>query len=97
MSPEPIGTEGPAKNAGQPLGSPLGGRDHGVSGGPERRLEGGPPHGVDATFARQPGDRVWPIFITVGLVLVVLVNALFIYIAVSGADDVVPSYHTEER
>jgi hypothetical protein len=33
----------------------------------------------------------------VGLVLVVLVNAVFIYIAVSGADDVVPSYVTEER
>jgi hypothetical protein len=35
--------------------------------------------------------------ITVGLVLVSLVNAVFIYIAVSGADDVVPSYITEER
>ena len=42
-------------------------------------------------------DRLWPILITVGLVFVILVNALFIYIAVSGADDVVPSYHTEER
>ncbi len=35
--------------------------------------------------------------ITAGLVLVIVVNALFIYIAVSGADDVVPSYNTEER
>jgi hypothetical protein len=33
----------------------------------------------------------------VGLVFVVVVNAIFIYIAVSGADDVVPSYQTEER
>ena len=41
--------------------------------------------------------RLWPFLITVGLVLVVLVNAIFIYIAVSGADDVVPSYLTEER
>ena len=41
--------------------------------------------------------RIWPVLITLGLVLVVLVNAVFIYIAVSGADDVVPSYHTEER
>ena len=41
--------------------------------------------------------RLWPFLITAGLVLVVLVNAIFIYIAVSGADDVVPSYHTEER
>ena len=43
------------------------------------------------------GHRLWPILITVGLVLVILVNAVFIYIAVSGADDVVPSYVTEER
>jgi hypothetical protein len=35
--------------------------------------------------------------IIIGLVLVGLVNAIFIYIAVSGADDVVPSYVTEER
>ncbi len=42
-------------------------------------------------------DRLWPILITVGLLLVILVNALFIFIAVRGADDVVPSYHTEER
>jgi len=28
---------------------------------------------------------------------VILVNAIFIFIAVSGADDVVPSYVTEER
>jgi hypothetical protein len=42
-------------------------------------------------------DRLWPILITVGLAIVILVNAVFIYIAVSGADDVVPSYLTEER
>ncbi|MBT8395337.1 MAG: hypothetical protein HKO65_08375 [Gemmatimonadetes bacterium] len=41
--------------------------------------------------------RLWPVIITLGLVLVVVVNAVFIYIAVSGADDVVPSYRTEER
>ena len=41
--------------------------------------------------------RLWPILITVGLGFVILVNAVFIYIAVSGADDVVPSYHTEQR
>lgn len=35
---------------------------------------------------------VWPIAITVGLALVVLVNAIFIYIAVKGADQVAPSY-----
>jgi hypothetical protein len=42
-------------------------------------------------------DRLWPIIIIVGLVVVGLVNGVFIYIAVSGADDVVPSYVTEER
>ena len=54
--------------------------------------------GADAGIAAPSGDsRLWPILITAGLVLVILVNALFIFIAVSGADDVVPSYQTEER
>jgi len=35
---------------------------------------------------------LWPVAIAVGLTLVVLVNAIFIYIAVKGADDVAPSY-----
>jgi hypothetical protein len=35
---------------------------------------------------------VWPLAIAVGLALVVLVNAVFIYVAVTGADDVAPSY-----
>ena len=43
-------------------------------------------------------DRLlWPIGITVAFIIVVLVNAIFIYVAVSGADDVAPSYHTEPR
>ena len=42
-------------------------------------------------------SRVWPILITVGLLVVLLVNGIFIYIAVKGADQVVPSYITEER
>ena len=42
-------------------------------------------------------SRLWPIAIIVALVVVVLVNALFIFLAVSGADDVVPSYNTEPR
>jgi hypothetical protein len=41
--------------------------------------------------------RIWPIIITVGLALVILVNGIFIYIAVKGADEIVPSYLTEER
>jgi hypothetical protein len=42
-------------------------------------------------------SRLWPMIITVGLVIVMVVNFLFIYIAVKGADAVVPSYNTEER
>ena len=42
-------------------------------------------------------NRLWPMIITVGLIVVLVVNAVFIYIAVKGADAVVPSYNTEER
>jgi hypothetical protein len=42
-------------------------------------------------------SRLWPILITLGLLFVILVNGIFIYIAVKGADQVVPSYITEER
>jgi len=42
-------------------------------------------------------SRIWPIIITVGLALVMLVNGIFIYVAVKGADEIVPSYLTEER
>jgi hypothetical protein len=43
------------------------------------------------------GSRRWPIAIAIGLLLVILVNAVFAYIATSGADPVVPSYQTEPR
>ena len=62
----------------------------------DAREERGGPGGLGEEEPRSR-DRLWPILITVGLLFVILVNALFIYIAVSGADDVVPSYHTEER
>lgn len=42
-------------------------------------------------------SRLWPVLIVLGMTLVILVNGLFIYIAVKGADEVVPSYNTEER
>jgi len=45
----------------------------------------------------KPGSRLWPTLIILGLTLVILVNLAFIYVAVSGADEVVPSYETEER
>jgi hypothetical protein len=42
-------------------------------------------------------DMVWPVIIVVALVLVVVVNAVFIYIAVTGADAVAPSYVAGQR
>jgi hypothetical protein len=43
-------------------------------------------------------DRLlWPIMIVVGLLIVIIMNAVFIYVAVSDRDEVVPSYHTESR
>ena len=42
-------------------------------------------------------DMVWPAIIVVALVLVVVVNAVFIYIAVTGADEVAPSYVAGQR
>jgi hypothetical protein len=41
--------------------------------------------------------RVWPIGITVWLLIVVLVNIAFIVIAVGGADPVAESYEAGER
>lgn len=42
-------------------------------------------------------DRSWPIGIVIGFLLVILVNAAFIFIAVRGAEPVVPSYAAERR
>lgn len=42
-------------------------------------------------------DQVWPTIIIVGLALVLAVNAVFIWIAVTGADEVEPSYTAGER
>ena len=44
-----------------------------------------------------PRRSPWVLAIVVGLVLVALVNLAFIYIAVSDADQVVPSYLLEHR
>jgi len=51
----------------------------------------------DAGRTSGGGDRLWPRLIVAGMVVVVLVNFAFIWIAVSGADQVVPSYVEEER
>ena len=42
-------------------------------------------------------ESVWPTIIIIALALVMAVNAAFIYIAVTGADEVAPSYVEGER
>jgi hypothetical protein len=39
----------------------------------------------------------WVVGIVIGFVVMALMNAVFIYIAVKGADQVVPSYIIEDR
>jgi len=63
-------------------------------------LEGARSHLLDRETTNQDdsqGDFRWPVGTIIGLVIVVLVNLVFIFIAVSDADDVVSSYSTEER
>ncbi len=82
--------------------SPVGGYESGSSGkagsagGPGSQESSGGGIG-DGGTDQASGSRLWPILITIGLALVMLVNGIFIYIAVKGADAVVPSYLTEER
>lgn len=42
-------------------------------------------------------DMLWPFLIVVALAVVMAVNVAFIYIAVTGADEVVPSYTAGQR
>lgn len=42
-------------------------------------------------------DTLWPWMITLGLLFVVVVNVGFIVIAVTGADEVAPSYIQGDR
>ena len=53
----------------------------------------------ESSAAARPASRwsPWVVAIVVGLALVAIANGAFIYIAVSGADPVVPSYVTEPR
>jgi hypothetical protein len=39
----------------------------------------------------------WVTGIIIGFVLVVLMNAVFIYVAINGRDQIAPSYTAEER
>lgn len=41
--------------------------------------------------------RRWPWAIAIGLAVVVVVNVVFAWVAIRGADDVVRSYNTEAR
>lgn len=54
---------------------------------------------MDRPLESDRGSRawLWPAAIAAGLFLVICVNAAFIYLAVTGADEVVSSYATEER
>lgn len=47
--------------------------------------------------AERRSTPLWPWILGIGLALVVLVNVLFIWIAVKGADDVAPSYTEGDR
>jgi hypothetical protein len=56
-----------------------------------------PPSRPKVESAPPNSGRRWPWAIAIGLLLVVLVNAVFAYIAIHGADPVVDSYRTEPR
>lgn len=45
----------------------------------------------------KPNGLIWPWAIGIGLGIMILVNAVFAYVAISGADQVVSSYQTEPR
>lgn len=46
---------------------------------------------------RPRGYWIWPVGLVCAFLLVMGVNAVFVYVAVSGADEVVESYATEAR
>ena len=58
---------------------------------------------METTDPREQGrvtvdrDHLWPWIIGIALAVVMVVNAVFIYIAVSQADPVEPSYNIENR
>lgn len=51
----------------------------------------------DTSSAQCARRSPWVLAIIIGLVIMALVNFAFIYVAVRGADDVVPSYNLEQR
>lgn len=58
---------------------------------------GSPASAPDAAGAGSARRSPWVLAIITGLVIMALVNFAFIYVAVHGADDVVPSYNLEQR
>ncbi len=71
-------------------------RDSGTTGGerPPWAPEAPGPATSSSWFA---SGRIWPVAVGLSLLVVVCVNLAFVYIAVTGADQVVPSYVEEER
>lgn len=43
------------------------------------------------------GESRWPRIIALGLAFVIVVNIVFAYLAIHGADSIVSSYNTEAR
>ena len=60
-----------------------------------------PPHSsppLTSPLGSPPTARsLWPLAIALGLLAVVVVNIGFVVVAISGADEIVESYVTEER
>lgn len=87
---KPDGDDGVARD---PLGDP-----GGLSGPPGGEAAAGRSSRSSTPRVRRPrGYWIWPVGLVCAFLLVVGVNVLFVYVAVSGADEVVESYATEAR
>lgn len=49
------------------------------------------------SLPRLRSGQAWPLAIAIGLGVVVLMNAVFVYVAVSNTDPIVESYAREHR
>ena len=70
------------------------------SGGDDGARSGGAPGGGESSRRRSitlSRDMIWPAAVVLFLVTVVVVNVVFVYVAVRGADEVAPSYVTGDR
>ena len=48
-------------------------------------------------MAADPRARRWPLAIAIGLFIMIAVNVVFMVVAISGADEIAPSYNEEAR